>query len=294
MHEAESRNSELSPLRRRARGAVFVIHLFPAVMNAAAGFVFYLIAARAWEIWPALLLALSIFLVSAAVGGMNDFLDVELDRTSRPEKPLVRGDLAPRTAFVISAVAAVAGVVLSALFGQPVMLVALLVLAVGLAYDLWLKDTLFSWAPYGVGIPALPVWGFLAAGSFTPVLLVSFPLGVLIALALNLANTIPDIEGDTAFGIKGLAHQLGVDRSLAVTWICFAVTIVLLALTPVYLGNDPKLLFPGIAIGAVLLAATIIDRLISHSAAALRRGWYISAVLAGILGVAWVVSLPAN
>ncbi|MCB1487234.1 MAG: UbiA family prenyltransferase [Bauldia sp.] len=294
MSDRTGRDPRPSPLLRKARGVAFVIHLFPAVMNGVAGFVFYLIGARAWDIGPALLLALSIFLVSAAVGSMNDFLDVELDRTFRPDKPLVRGDLAPQEAFLVSAVAAVGGVLISLLFGLEVMLVALLVLAVGLAYDLWLKDTLFSWAPYGVGIPALPVWGFLAAGAFTPVLLVSFPLGVLIALALYLANTIPDIEGDTAFGIRGLAHRLGVGRSLAATWVCFAVTMVLLALTPVFLGNDPRLLLPGVGLAAVLLAVTIGDCLVNHSGAAFRRGWYISALLAGILGVAWVVSLPAH
>jgi 4-hydroxybenzoate polyprenyltransferase len=212
----------------------------------------------------------------------------------RTTKPIIRGDLSPRAAFVVAVVAAVGGVLLSLLFGLPVALLALVVLAAGLAYDLWLKGTVWSWVPYGIAIPALPVWGFLAAGKFAAVLLVSFPLGVLVALALNLANTIPDIRDDTAYGIKGLAHRLGVGRSLAVTWICFAVTIVLLALTPVYLGNEPRLLLPGVGLGAVLLAVTVGDNVFNRSEASLRRGWYISALLAGLLGVAWVVSLPMD
>jgi 4-hydroxybenzoate polyprenyltransferase len=284
--------AESSPILRAARGAVFVIHLFPAVMNGVAGMIFYLIASGGTGWGPAFLIGLSIFLIHAAIGSLNDFLDIELDRRTRPDKPLVRGDLSPRGAFLISAGAAVVGVGLSASFGLPVLLISIVVLAAGLAYDLWLKGTLVSWMPYGIAIPALPVWGFLAAGQFTPVLLLSFPLGILIALALYLANTIPDIEGDTDFGIAGLAQRLGVVRSLVVTWVCFGLTMALLALTPVLLGNDPALLWPGIGAGAVLLAAMVVDDRANRSQASFRRGWYMSAILAGVLGIAWVVSLP--
>lgn len=286
--------AELPSVVRAARGALFVIHLFPAVMNATAGLVFYLIATDQASAFPAVAVALSIFLVSASVGSMNDFLDVDLDRRTKPEKPIARGDLTPRTAFAISVVSAVAGVVLSAVLGLPAVVVALLVLASGLAYDVWLKGTLWSWVPYGIGIPALPVWGFLAAGKFTPVLLLSFPLGVLISLALYLANTIPDLESDTAYGIKGLAHRLGLRRSLIATWVCFGVTIALLALTPALFGNDSRLLFPGLGLGAVLLVVMVSGYLVNASQASLRWGWYLSAVLAGVLGVSWVVSLPTE
>ena len=93
---------------------------------------------------------------------------------------------------------------------------------------------------------------------------------------------------------SGPRPPAGGGRALVVTWICFAVTIVLLALTPVFLGNDPRLLLPGIGLGAALLVVMIVDRLVNSSQASLRRGWYLSAVLAGVLGISWVVSLPLN
>ena len=292
MMERTAAAAGLPQVVRAARGALFVIHLFPAVMNAAAGIVFYLIAADRPSLFAGAAVALSIFLVSASVGSMNDFLDVDLDRRTKPEKPIARGDLRPRTAFAISVLSAIVGVLLSAALGLPVMVVALLVLASGLAYDVWLKGTLWSWVPYGIGIPALPVWGFLAAGQFTPVLLLSFPLGALISLALYLANTIPDLEGDTAYGIKGLAHRLGLRRSLIASWACFGLTTGLLALTPAVFGNDARWLLPGLGLGAVLLLVMVGDYFVNRSRASLRRGWYLSAVLAIVLGVSWVISLP--
>ncbi|WP_421726490.1 UbiA family prenyltransferase [Bauldia sp.] len=290
--DSDSSGGRTHPALRRLRGGLLVIHLFPAVMNSAAGLAFALIASDGAMVGRAVLVAASVFLVSASVGSMNDFLDVDLDRRTKPDKPIARGDISPSTAFAISVGAGLIGVLLSLILGLPVAAVALMVLASGLAYDIWLKGTVWSWVPYAIGIPALPVWGFLAVDRFTPVLLASFPLGALIALALYLANTIPDIRGDAAYGIKGLAQRLGVARSLGVTWGCLALSIGLLALTPAMFGNDPVTLVPGLLAGAVLLATMIADRLIVRSQASLRRGWYLAAILSGVLGIAWVISLP--
>ncbi|MCP4383452.1 MAG: UbiA family prenyltransferase [Hyphomicrobiales bacterium] len=279
-------------LYRTVRGALLVIHLFPAVMNATAGLAFTLIASGGGAPGRAIVVAASVFLVSAAVGSMNDVLDVDLDTRTKPSKPIVRGDFSREASLILSLTAALLGVLLSFALGFDVMLVAVLVLASGLTYDFWLKETIWSWIPYGIGIPALPVWGFVAADAFTPILLASFPLGALVALALYLANTIPDIHGDTEYGIEGLAHRLGLARSQAVTWLCFAAAIVLLALTPDLLGNEWTMLMPGLIVGAVLLVAMIADAMISRSQGSLHRGWYTSAVLAVVLGVSWVISLP--
>jgi 4-hydroxybenzoate polyprenyltransferase len=131
----------------------------------------------------------------------------------------------------------------------------------------------------------------VAADKFTPVVLFSFPLGALMSLALNVANTIPDLQGDTQYGLQGLAHRLELEHSLLVLWSSFAGTIILLALTPDILGNNAAYLLPGIVLGGMLLVVMILDRLLNRSDASLRRGWYLSAVIAAILGVAWVASL---
>lgn len=276
------------------RGLFFVIHPFPALINAFAGAVFYLMVADPVRPLSVAAMFLSVLLIHASIGSMNDFCDVGLDTETKPEKPIVRGDISPRGALLVSGLAALAGGLLSLSFSWPTLCVALAVLGAGLAYDFWAKGTAWSWVPYGVFIPALPVWAFVAADAFTPVVLFSFPLGALMSLALNVANTIPDLEGDRQWGLQGMAHRLGLKRSLLVVWSCFGATIVLLALTPRVLGNDPAYLFPGILAGSALLGLMILDRLSSRSAASLRRGWYLSAAAAAILGAAWVASLASG
>ena len=281
----------MQPLKA-IRGLLFIVHPFPAAMNAVAGALFYLWLAEPAAPRDAAILFASILLIHAAIGSMNDYCDIDLDRQSKPGKPLARGDITPGAALAVSCASAVVGVLLSAWFGWATAAIALITLASGIAYNVWAKGTIHSWIPYAVAIPAVPVWSSLAAGTFTPVVLLSFPLGGLIALALNLANTLPDLSGDLRFGLKGLAHQLGLRRSLLVAWASFAGAILLLGLTPPMLGNNPGILYPGIGLGGLLLIAMIVDYAACRSEAALKRGWYLSAILAVILGGTWVASLP--
>lgn len=276
------------------RGILFVVHPFPACMNAVAGAAFYLYVADPVALRGAAALFGSILLIHAAIGSMNDYCDIDLDRQTKPGKPIVRGDIVPAIALVISGISAIVGALLSLWFGVATLSIALMVLASGMAYNFWAKGTIHSWVPYAVFIPAVPVWSFLAAGRFAPVVLLSFPLGALIALALNISNTLPDLAGDLRYGVRGLAHRLGLRRSLLVTWSAFAGAIGLLALTPAMLGNKASVLFPGVALGAFLLLAMIADYAASRSQAALKRGWYMSAIIAVVLGGAWVASLPAG
>jgi geranylgeranylglycerol-phosphate geranylgeranyltransferase len=276
------------------RGIVFVIHPFPALINALAGTLFYLIAADLAQGIPVASIFLSILLIHASIGSMNDFCDIDLDAKTKPRKPIVRGDIGPRAALVISCVAAIAGTLLSLSFSWSTLVVALAVLISGMAYNFWAKGTVYSWVPYSIFIPALPVWAFVAADSLTPAVLFSFPLGALMSLALNIANTIPDLQGDAQYGLQGLAHRLGLEHSLLVLWSSLAGTIILLALTPRILGNNATYLLPGTVLGGVLLVVMILDRLLNRSDASLRRGWYLSAVIAVILGGAWVASLPSG
>jgi geranylgeranylglycerol-phosphate geranylgeranyltransferase len=276
------------------RGLFFIIHPFPALMNALAGAVFYLMVAHAVRPLSVASMFFSVLLIHASIGSMNDVCDVVLDTETKPDKPIVRGDISPRGALLVSGLAAIAGALLSLSFNGATLCVALAVLAAGMAYNFWAKGTAWSWVPYGVFIPALPVWAFVAAGAFMPVVLFSFPLGALMSLALNVANTVPDLEGDRQCGLQGIAHRLGLRRSLLVVWSCFGATIILLALTPSVLGNNPATLLPGLLAGSALLLVMILDRIFSRSAASLRRGWNLSAAIAAILGTAWVASLATG
>jgi geranylgeranylglycerol-phosphate geranylgeranyltransferase len=278
------------------RGVTLGIHPFPTTANATAGALFLWIAdvdAVATSL-DSLILFGSIFLTHSSIGMSNDYCDLPLDRLTSPRKPLVRGDISPRTAVVVACTAAFVAALLSLPLGWKVLLVCLTVLASGMLYNLWARGTIYSWIPHAVAIPAIPIWSFVAADQFRPIVLLSFPVGALISLALHLANTLPDLTGDLRVGVKGLAHRLGRRRSIATVWCSFAGALGLLAATPSLVGNNSRPLFPGVIIGSIILLFMIIGYATNHSDESLRRGWYLSAILAIVLGGAWVASLSAS
>ncbi|MBA3414926.1 MAG: UbiA family prenyltransferase, partial [Chloroflexia bacterium] len=93
-----------------------------------------------------------------AIGALNELVDVELDAATKPWKPIPSGAVSRRGAATVL----VGGLATMVLFGTSLGGAALLLLALGtglgLAYDLWLKRTPWSWLPYVLALPLLPVW----------------------------------------------------------------------------------------------------------------------------------------
>src|SRR2546423_12405889 len=93
------------------------------------------------------------------------------------------------------------------------LLISLAYLALGQGYNLGLKATPFSGIVFALAIPLIPLYAFAGVGRTLPVLVWLVPLGVLLGVTLNLANSLPDIEEDAATGTQTLAVVLGVKRS---------------------------------------------------------------------------------
>jgi 4-hydroxybenzoate polyprenyltransferase len=276
---------------RRLRGLHFATHPFPAFCNAFAGAAFFLMADD-WNIRPQIVVLFSsIYLIHAAIGSMNDYCDVEVDTRSGRDKPIVRGDITRSAALILCVLSAASGLLFALWLGLSSALVAAIVLLAGAAYNLWAKPTLFSWLPYAIFIPSLPVWGFVAADRFKPFVLLSYPFGVLLSLGLNIANTLPDLEGDRKSNLRGLAHRLPPKGSIALCWLSFALTIVLLGFVPYVFAAKTGILYPSLIAATALLVAMIADFAWFRSQASLRRGWYLAAAAAVLLGCGWVSTI---
>lgn len=250
----ESASSRLRP----ALHVVRLVHPFPSVLNAAAtvGLAFAATDGSP-EAGVVVRMAAAMLLAQFAIGAANDIFDRELDAATKPWKPIASGLVpAAAAAFVVAACLAVAlaiGVTLGwASFG-----LLCLGTSCGLAYDAALKRTLLSPAPFMIAIPTLPIWVYVTLDAWEPVLWWLLPLGALIGLAVHLANTAPDIEADAAHGVHGLAHQLGRERTLAVSWAAFGLALAgIVALWP-FLDADPRWYAAAVAIGGGCLTGTV-------------------------------------
>jgi 4-hydroxybenzoate polyprenyltransferase len=92
-------------------------------------------------------------------------------------------------------------------------LLSLLYLGLGMAYNLGLKSTPLSGVVFALAMPLIPLYAFAGVGRSLPFLAWLVPLGFLLGVALNLANSLPDLEEDAASEARTLAVTLGVKRA---------------------------------------------------------------------------------
>lgn len=243
---------------RSAARALRIIHPFPTMLNVAATAALAVVASNGMPPGPLLARMLVVmFLAQAAVGTVNDIFDRELDAATKPWKPLAAGIVSPRAAGALAAALLLAMLALAATLGAAGCTLAVAGAACGLAYDARLKRTALSALPFMVAVPVLPMWVWTTLGEWRAVLWWLAPLGALIGVALHLANTAPDIEGDAAQGVRGVAHALGADGAMRVAWMALAAALALSAAIAPIVRYDWRAYAPTLAAGGAILVAGV-------------------------------------
>jgi 4-hydroxybenzoate polyprenyltransferase len=160
-----------------------------------------------------------------AVGAFNDYCDADLDASAKPARPIPSGVVTRHGALMATVALLLAALSLAASFGPSTLGFALLGTGAGLAYDRLLKRTPWSWVPYVLGLPILPVWSWSTLGELPPAAGWAYPLGALLALALHLANALPDAESDHEASAGGLVQSLGRLSSLVILFLSFMLAL---------------------------------------------------------------------
>ncbi len=145
-----------------------------------------------------------------SIGWSNDLVDRDRDlRVRRTDKPLATGEVSIGRARLACGAAIAATVVLSLACGLGAGLLHLVLVIAGWGYNLGLKSTAFSWAPYALAFGGLPVFVSLAGpGAEVPAAWVPLAAGML-GVGAHLVNALPDLADDEATGVRGLPHRLG-------------------------------------------------------------------------------------
>ena len=221
--------------------------------------------------------------VQLCIGVVNDVVDLRADAVTKPHKPLVRGVISLPTATGVGVVLGAIGLGAAATINPATLGFDALALCAGLAYDLGLRRTPFSWVPWWGGMAVLPFEGYASVGLGPSRLLVLIPLSGLIAVGLHVANALPDIEGDRAAGRRSLPVLLGPGWS---TWVgpgALAVAGVLAALLAGPLGQAGPSFFAGLAVLGAGVAVVAVTRS--------RRPFPILALTTAVFAIAWLASL---
>ncbi|MEI3867543.1 UbiA family prenyltransferase [Microbacterium sp. CCNWLW134] len=240
------------------------------------------------EAWRIALLAAAVFFGQLSIGISNDAIDADRDRAvGRTDKPIARGDVSGRVAWIGAIVCVVVALTLSAPLGWGVLVGNGVIILSGWIYNRPLKSTPLSIVPFLVAFGTLPSLATLAASP--PALAPAWATlaGATLGASVHLTNVLPDLDADRKTGVRGLPHRIGARASTVlaalgvvagalavllgpvagdaariavVSWVLFAAVVALAVATVVLTVNRApgRTLFRLVMLSALLLAVQLI------------------------------------
>jgi 4-hydroxybenzoate polyprenyltransferase len=231
-----------------------LVHPFPSLIVVAVTVAFAFVAESSPDPGVVAMLGVGMLCYQFSIGITNDIYDTLDDAKAKQWKAMARGLISRRAAVLLAVGLAALGMVLTAGLPFGSWLIGIAGLACGLAYDVHLKRTTWSWLPFAIAFPLIPIWVFTALDEWDGLLWWVLPLGPLLGLALHLANQAPDVPKEAH--IRGMAHRLGSERAanLALGLLGLAgivATLVLLA------GEAPS---QALVVGATVLLSGVLAK----------------------------------
>jgi len=273
------------------RGLVRLTHPFPSLLNGLIAAAVAVVAGG--EVPTAVRLGIAMVALQASIGTLNDLLDAGHDAGREPPKPIPAGLVSPGEARVVWVGSAVLGFLLVAPSGGLTLVVAVVGLLIGYAYDRFAKGTEWSWLPFAVGIPLVPVFGWVGTGAPLPApFAILVPCAMLAGAALAIANASADLERDVASGTASVAAWLGLKRAWLVHVGLLTVAIVTMSATLFAAKPDSSSLAIAALGAAIVIAGAALGATAGGRLATARQrelGWEVEAVGMGILATAWLV-----
>jgi 4-hydroxybenzoate polyprenyltransferase len=160
-----------------------------------------------------LLLGAMVGAQQVAISLHNDWSDADLDRATKPWRAVPSG-VAPAGAVRAAAWAlAAVSLVLAVPGGRRLVLLDAAGTGAGFVYNARLKRTPWSWLPFALAFPLIPLFGAAALDAWPRRWWTLFLVGAPAVLVVHLSDAIPDLEGDARAGAGGLARRLGRDRA---------------------------------------------------------------------------------
>lgn len=281
------------PARRRDIVHAYLVlpHAVPIIVVITATAAFAFVARGGWPGGIDLVMLLLAMLGGQlAVGAVNELVDVELDRASKPYKPIPAGLVTEQGAVAMTWVGIALMVIGSLRFGFLPFSLCALGTGLGIAYSFWFKRTAWSWLPYVLALPLLPIWVWTALEDVPQSLLALYPIAVPALIAVQLAQSIPDVDADRTVGVPTLAALLGEGRARALCWGLTSLSVVLAALMAARAVAEPVPVWIAAAVSALLIGLNVVlwrrDRDMGRMSC-----FPCIATAVAVLGVGWTIGM---
>ena len=184
--------------------------------------------------------------LEASTFALNDYYDLEIDRINkRTDRPLVRGDISPKTALYSFYILFPLGLICSYFVNLTCFVIALITALLSVLYDAKMKKIKLIGNFYIAYIMAIPfVFGGaavlgnkgLSLENINPVIYVIALVAFLAGSGREIMKDVMDFEGDKEQGVKSFPKYLGSRRSNILSAL-FYIAAIALSFLPYALSN---------------------------------------------------------
>ncbi|MCX6665291.1 MAG: UbiA family prenyltransferase [Euryarchaeota archaeon] len=171
--------------------------------------------------------------LEASTFALNDYYDVEIDKkNNRTDRPLVRGDLLPKTALYIFFICFPLGILCSYFVNIPCFVIALITAIFAIIYDMILKKIKLLGNFFIAYIMAIPfVFGAAAVMNnslaFPPAIWIIALIAFLAGAGREIMKDVMDFKGDSERGVKSFPRYIGIRKSNIVSALFYFFAVVL-------------------------------------------------------------------
>ncbi len=175
--------------------------------------------------------------LEASTFALNDYYDMEIDRINkRTDRPLVRGDVSPKTALVLFYVLFPLGLLCSFFVNMTCFVIALITALISVLYDIKMKKIKLIGNFYIAYIMAIPfIFGgatvlgndAFSLGVINPVIYIIALIAFVAGAGREIMKDVMDFEGDQIKGVKSFPRYIGKRASSGVAAMLYLFAIAL-------------------------------------------------------------------
>jgi len=197
------------------------------------------ISLEGWDInfWDKFILTFfTALFLEASTFALNDYFDLEIDKKNkRTDRPLVRGDIKPKTALILFGIFFPLGIICSFFVNMTCFIIALITALLAILYDTHIKKIKLVGNFYIAYVMAIPfIFGAAAvlpekglSLNFTPSVFILALIAFLAGSGREIMKDVQDYEGDREKGVLSFPRYIGKYKSSIVAALFYLIAIVL-------------------------------------------------------------------
>jgi len=209
--------------------------------------------------------------LEASTFALNDYYDLDIDKKNkRTDRPLVRGDLSPKTALYLFFVLFPLGIICSFFVNLTCFIIALVTALFAILYDAKIKKIKLFGNFYIAYVMAIPfIFGGAAVvkeNTFTvaipPVIFIIALIAFLAGSGREIMKDVMDFKGDKEKGVKSFPKYIGIRKSNILA-ACFYLVAIALSFLPFFMSKydiyymNYYYLFPVLITDTMLLSTSL-------------------------------------